>query len=116
LESALDLDEVLARVEGDRDLLRELATMFRDESPKLLSEIRRCAEERDAHGLETSAHSLKGACANLSAKPTANAALALETLGRASSFEGVMARVAELELESSRLDEALLELSEEETL
>ena len=73
-------------------------------------------ETRDARGLVASAHSLKGACASLSAKPAANAALALEALGRASSFDGIMARVAELELESNRLDDALLSLSDEETL
>jgi CheY-like chemotaxis protein len=116
LESVLDLDELLERVEGDRELLRELAAMFRDESPRLLSAVRRCAENRDARGLEEAAHSLKGACANLSARPTAAAALALETSGRSSSFDGVMTLVADLEMESSRLDQALLDLSEEETL
>jgi HPt (histidine-containing phosphotransfer) domain-containing protein len=113
---ALDVQEALARVEGDRDLLRELAVMFREESPRLLSKIKHCAETRDAQGLAASAHSLKGACANLSAKPAAKAALALETLGRASRFDEVTARLAELEVESSRLDDALLSLSEEETL
>ena len=115
-EPALDVQEALARVEGDRELLRELAVMLRDESPRLLLDIKRCAEVRDAKGLVASAHSLKGACANLSAKPAANAALALEMLGRASRFDEVTARVAELELESRRLDDALLSLSEEETL
>jgi CheY-like chemotaxis protein len=115
-EAVLDLDELLARVEGDRDLLRELAAMFRDESPRLLSEVRRCAETLDARGLEEAAHSIKGACSNLSARPTAAAALALETLGRSSNLDGVMTLVADLEMESGRLDQALLELSEEETL
>ena len=113
-EQVIDVEEALARVEGDRQLLLELAAMLRDESPRLLSEIRRCAEERDAQGLVASAHSFKGACASLSAKPAANAALALETLGRSSRFDDVMARFAELELESNRLDDALLSLSEEE--
>ncbi|HUQ81335.1 MAG TPA: response regulator, partial [Gemmatimonadaceae bacterium] len=115
-EQAIDVEEALARVEGDRDLLRELAAMLRDESPRLLSAIKRCAEERDAQGLAASAHSLKGACASLSAKPAADAALALELAGRASRFDEVTARVAALEQESSRLDDALLSLSEEETL
>ena len=115
-EPALDVQEALARLEGDRELLRELAVMLRDESPRLLSDIKRCAEMRDAQGLVASAHSLKGACANLSAKPAANAALALEMLGRASRFDEVRAGVEVLELESRRLDDALLSLSEEETL
>ena len=112
----LDVKEALARIEGDRDLLRELAVMFRDESPRLLTEIKRCAELRDAEGLAASAHSLKGACVSLSAKPAANAALVLEMLGQASRFDDVMTRVAELEHESSRLDDALLSLTEDETL
>jgi PAS domain S-box-containing protein len=113
-EQVIDVEEALARVEGDRDLLRELAAMLRDETPRFLSEIKRCAEERDARGLVASAHSFKGACSNLSAKPAANAALALEMLGRESRFDEIGARVAELEHESTRLDDALLSLSEEE--
>ena len=113
-EQIIDVEEALARVEGDRDLLLELAAMLRDESPRLLSEIKRCASERDADGLVAHAHSFKGACASLSAKPAANAALALELLGRAARFDEVSARVAELEIESTRLDDALVALAEDE--
>jgi len=81
-----------------------------------MSQAMPSGDERPAtsSGLVASAHSLKGACASLSAKPPANAALALEMLGRASRFDEVSARVAELERESTCLDDALLALSEEE--
>ncbi|MGQ0649234.1 MAG: response regulator [Gemmatimonadaceae bacterium] len=111
--SALDLEEVLERVGGDRALLVEVAQMFRDESPRMLSRIRHCIESNDAQGLEQAAHGLKGACANLSAKPAASAALALELKGRAGTLEGVAAEFEDLQRETERLDAALLGLSEE---
>jgi PAS domain S-box-containing protein len=113
-DQVIDIEEALARVEGDRELLLELAAMLRDESPRLLSEIKRCAEERDAEGHVACALSFLGAGESLSAKPAANAAHALESLARTSRFDDVMARLAELEHESTRLDDALLALSEEE--
>jgi HPt (histidine-containing phosphotransfer) domain-containing protein len=111
--SALDVREVLERLDGDRGLLREVAQLFRDEAPQMLGRIRACIDNSDAAGLEGAAHSLKGACANLSAKSAAEAAFALELKGRARTFDGVGADWEQLQCEAERLDAALASVSEE---
>src|SRR6185436_9967953 len=79
---SFDLNDVLARVEGDRSLLAELIQIFRSESPRMLAEIKRCAEQGDEKGLQRAAHALKGSASNLGASGVSKAALALEMLAR----------------------------------
>jgi CheY-like chemotaxis protein len=49
-------DDVLARVEGDHDLLAELVEIFRAEWPERLSDVRRALAAGDARALERAAH------------------------------------------------------------
>jgi CheY-like chemotaxis protein len=106
-DSNFDLDEVLKRVEGDRALLGELIGIFRSESPRMLEEIRRFAEEKDERGLQRSAHALKGAAGNLSAKKTSGVALALEMLAREGDLTAALDKVGELESAMQQLDRDL---------
>jgi CheY-like chemotaxis protein/HPt (histidine-containing phosphotransfer) domain-containing protein len=109
---AIDLEDVLERVGGDRALLMELAQLFRSECPGMLSHIRLCIDDDDAAGLEMAAHSFKGACLNLGAGPTASAALVLELKGRTGILKGALPEFEELERQAERLDAALLDLNE----
>jgi signal transduction histidine kinase/CheY-like chemotaxis protein len=106
-DSNFDLDEVLSRVEGDRALLSELIGIFRTESPRMLGEIRRFAEENDERGLQRSAHALKGAAGNLSAKKASGAALALEMLARQGDLTHALDKVGELESAMQQLERDL---------
>jgi two-component system sensor histidine kinase/response regulator len=110
-EAAFDMADVMVRVDGDRALLADLVHLFRAESPHMLAELRRCVDARDAAGLRRAAHTLKGAAGNLSANSLAKAALALETMAREDKLDGVDVRLAELEREAGRLDDALGSLS-----
>ncbi len=93
---ALDLDQALETVDGDRDLLRELALIFLAGLPGQLSRIQKAARAGDFQSLEAEAHSLKGAVATFGAERAREAARRLEILGR--------------EQGSSPADEALVEL------
>jgi CheY-like chemotaxis protein len=106
-EQPFDIDELSERVEGDKGLVLDLLRLFREQSPRLLAEIRRCAATRDSAGLQHAAHSLKGACANLGARPAMRAASALEAMGRDAKLEGVMVQFAGLEREARLLEQAL---------
>ena len=110
-ESPLDLAETLQAVGGDRDLLREIAQLFRDEAPRLLTEIRRCVEAGDGPGLERSAHALRGACASVGAAPMARVALKLETMGRSAQLSDALAGFEELDREGQRLEFAFADMS-----
>ena len=84
--SRLDLAVALERVEGDRELLEEIARLFADESLVLLGEIRRARASEDIRELQRLAHTLKGAALNVAALKVAEIALALETQARSGSM------------------------------
>jgi PAS domain S-box-containing protein len=107
-EPAFDMGSVLARVEGDRSLLRELAQIFRTEVPGVLAEIRLCVAKGNSAGLERAAHGFRGACGSFGAGGAVRAAHVLELMGRRASFEDVDARVADLVRETDSLQLALV--------
>jgi ligand-binding sensor domain-containing protein/signal transduction histidine kinase/CheY-like chemotaxis protein/HPt (histidine-containing phosphotransfer) domain-containing protein len=97
--SAFDLNEVLARVGGDVQLLRELVDLFLGESPKMVTAIRQSIRQRDCPALERAAHMLKGCSANLGAELFAALCSELEEKGRAGSLQGTEAILERLEAE-----------------
>jgi len=109
----LDRDTVFTRVGGDPELLLEMVSVFRDESAKLLHEIRRGVSRRDGAAVERAAHSLKGALAALAARAASAAALRLESIGRERDLSGVDAARSALEHEMGRLQKELCLLVEE---
>jgi two-component system sensor histidine kinase/response regulator len=89
-----DYEELLARVENDRELLRDLLMIFREEFPRQLLALREAVEARDGNRVAAAAHTLKGMLSNLAATQAAATAARLEHLGRqgeASGFDEVFA-------------------------
>jgi CheY-like chemotaxis protein len=80
--AVIDRAAVLARLEGDEELLREIVGMFLDECPRLLTELREAISQKDADQLQRTAHSLKGCLVNFGVGPAIEAALWLEMIGR----------------------------------
>src|SRR4029077_9972554 len=62
-----DMEHALARLGGDRKLLREMMTIFRAESTGLMKTIRESAASGDLAALRRAAHTLKGALGTLGA-------------------------------------------------
>jgi PAS domain S-box-containing protein len=111
----IDRGSLLGRVEGDQELLTEMVHLFEEESPKLLAAISDALERGDVTLLERSAHSLKGAAANLSAKPLSAAALRLEQAAKSKDLESARAGLAEVERAMHLLLPALAALCQEVT-
>jgi CheY-like chemotaxis protein len=88
--------EILDRVGGDRELLRELVDLFVAQAPRSLAEIRRCVEAGDARGLERAAHLVRGSAATFGAGAVSETAFTLEKLGRSGVLEGASFRVSDL--------------------
>lgn len=78
----IDLEELTARVEGDRELLRDLLSIFKEEFPQRRLALREAVESLEAARVVLEAHSLKGMLANLAAGEAAKAVAELERLGR----------------------------------
>jgi CheY-like chemotaxis protein/HPt (histidine-containing phosphotransfer) domain-containing protein len=81
--TVLDEADVLDRVGGDRELLREVVGMFLETSPGSLTELREAVVRRDAAGVHRLAHAFKGMVGHFGAGAAVEAAQRLEDLGRA---------------------------------
>jgi len=106
----IDRVSLLERVEGDRELLTEMIHLFQEDAPKLLTAMRDALQLGDMAVLERSAHSLKGAVSNLSAKATAAAALQLENDAKNKDVESAKKSLVEVERAVKHLLPALAEL------
>ena len=102
-----DPDRALARLEGDRQLLRELIAIFRADRPRLLAAIRKAASAADAEALYRGAHALKGTLGTFDAPLAFRAAERLEHAARAGDLSGAAGLVAELATELARLTRVL---------
>ena len=107
--TALSFDPVivLQRVDGDRDLLREIGGLFLQDAPRLLSDIRNAVSRADPKALEHSAHTLKGSVGNFGARIAFEAALALEQMGRQGDFARAQESFTLLEQQVTLLGPAL---------
>jgi CheY-like chemotaxis protein len=110
VEDALDRQEALSQLDGDVGVLVEIATLFLEESPALLLEIRGAIARNDAEALELAAHSLKAGVAGFGARSSFAAAEKLETMGRDGRLEGALEAWEELTSQIERLTPALAAL------
>ena len=99
----LNITVALERLEGDHDLLAELAVLFAEESAKNFTDIRGALASGDAPLLERLAHTVKGAASNIGATSVARAALTLETQARSRDLGPAAAQIAALSEELERL-------------
>lgn len=73
-----NLDELMERLDGDQEFLRELLEIFRQDGRGNLERARSQMAQRDLPGLSRTAHTLKGMLKNLAMGAAAEAAAALE--------------------------------------
>jgi HPt (histidine-containing phosphotransfer) domain-containing protein len=81
-KAIMDLTELLERVENDREIIRELLLIFKEEFPIHLRALRDAVDSMDGKKVATEAHTMKGMLSNLAAGSAASAAARLEQLGR----------------------------------
>jgi two-component system sensor histidine kinase/response regulator len=74
----LDTHDLHDRLGGDRELARELLTVFLDEHTKMSGGVEEALMARDAAALKMTAHGLKGMAANISAGALRNICLQIE--------------------------------------
>jgi two-component system, sensor histidine kinase and response regulator len=101
--STFDHEELLARVENDRELLRELLMIFREEFPGQLLALREAVESKDGTRVAAAAHSLRGMLSNLAATKAAATAARLEQMGRKEEVSGFQEAFTTLENDAKKL-------------
>jgi two-component system, sensor histidine kinase and response regulator len=107
VEAVFDPTEVLARLDGDGELLRKMIGLYFAQAQKLLPEIRGAGERGDGKTLERAAHKLKGSMGSFGAERAAETALRLELMGRNEDFVQTAEALANLDFEATRLREAM---------
>jgi two-component system sensor histidine kinase/response regulator len=105
--TVVDATDVLARVDGDRELLTELAAIFREQARDLSSELEAAVAAADARRVEQLAHTLRGSVANFGAHDTVTLAQELELAARRGHLDTAPELVAELISHIAAIDRAL---------
>jgi two-component system, sensor histidine kinase and response regulator len=104
---AVNLPELLIRVDNDRDLLRELIEIFKEEFPRLLQQLLEQIVRGDMKSVESTAHGLKGMLSGLSAMRAAGVAARIEQMGRERNSSRLNDEVALLEREVEKVSPEL---------
>jgi CheY-like chemotaxis protein len=105
----VDWNEAMRAVKGDRHLLNVVVDAVLEESPGLLTRIRRSIAAGDAPGLRLAAHTLKGSIRYFGQSRAFELAYRLEEMGRDATLDGAEQTLAALEGETARLRSILIE-------
>jgi len=99
---AWDANKALERLGGDEKLFREVMEIFIEETPKLMARLHQAVAAGDAHGIESTAHSLNGELSYFGAA-AASKARELEERGRESHLEHTAELLASFQNEVTAL-------------
>jgi HPt (histidine-containing phosphotransfer) domain-containing protein len=98
---------MLSRLLEDEELARTVAEGFLDDIPKQIAALNGYLETGDAPGAERQAHTIKGASANVGGEALRALSFEMEKAGKIGDLAAVKARMAELETEFGRLQQAM---------
>lgn len=96
-EPIVDVDDLLRNVDGDAELLDELAATFAAEAPGWITALRASIAGGDAQATCRVAHGLRGAVGYLRAGALQEIAGALESMGREARLDGAAETLGRLE-------------------
>ena len=105
--SPVDLVALEEAAGGDRELMRELGTLYRDDAARQMDTLDVAAAEGDLVRMGRIAHGLKGSSASVGARRAAEAFRALEEMGRTGRADDVLAVLARAREECERACAAL---------
>jgi len=106
--TTFDPEAALATMEGDRELLDEIAAVFLDDYPRQMELLHAALAQGIAPEVQRIAHSLKGSVSGFAAETARQAAYALELIGKSGDLAAAPPALAELE---ARLTEFSSELA-----
>ena len=96
-------DEMLACVEGDMDIFRDIVRVFLDVLPDSVASLREAIRNNDHTALFREAHAIKGSTGVFGPSAALDTALRLETLAREGNIPVAMRECAQLEADLDRL-------------
>jgi HPt (histidine-containing phosphotransfer) domain-containing protein len=113
IASGVDMPELLARVEYDHELLREVLDIFMEEFPELCRQLRAVVQQGDLEQVRIMAHTLKGMLASMSFGGASACAMRIERLAAQETQLGLMEEVLRLERTAARAQSSLAAMCDE---
>ena len=107
----IDIDRIMTRVGGRRQILKKMVDIFTEELPDQIVALHRAIAQQSPEDLRQAAHALKGSVANFDAKAAYEVAFALEQMGKSNDLSQASETCQVLERELSAVQNALKELT-----
>ncbi len=104
---AVDWPKPLKVVQGDRDLLREVAAAFLEESRMVMRELKKAAESDDEKSFQRAAHTIKASFRTFGVESAHDLAFDLECAGKENRITSVTSQIPELESAVATVSEQL---------
>jgi two-component system sensor histidine kinase/response regulator len=104
----IDKDLLLNRVNGDKELLKEVVEIFLKEYPSMLFDIEKAIQDNDTHVLQNSLVTIKSLVSNFSAKSAFNTAVKLEIMAACGDLINAEKAYHTLKSEIEQIKEALI--------
>jgi two-component system sensor histidine kinase/response regulator len=104
---SFDLSKILERLGGDEDLLREVLQLFLETAEENMVSLKDGINSGDTGQIQTAAHAIKGAAANIIANGVKEAADEIEHLVKENKLDRAGVQAESLEAELARLVEAI---------
>lgn len=103
----------MARLGSNARLVREMLTIFREDSPAYQQQLREAVAQADASGVQHASHSLRGMLSVFGAEAAMQVALRLERMGDAGDLSDAPGQESSLNHEIARfLETVTTELDE----
>jgi len=102
-----NMEESLMNLGGDKEIFKEIAEMFFDESRELMEQLSQAIGNVDSQSIMKTAHAIKGMVGNFAAHSTFATAYRLEKMGREHNLENAPAVFVLLESQVKELQDAL---------
>ena len=113
LNDAIDLPDVMERVQDDKELLLELLVIFQDDFLKKRQALGAAVAAGDIPKVKELAHSIKGSSGNISAKAMHATCLELETMAKSNSTANMPALVKQIDVQFELVKVYAAELKKE---
>lgn len=98
-----DIAIALAMLDGDIELLQELAGLFLAETPVRLEQLRQGVATQDRERVHSNAHAIKGSLGAIGAMQVMTSAQTLENATRVANWQFITARAQRFEAEYNQL-------------
>lgn len=96
-EEIIDLKDLMDRVQDDKELILELLDIYQEDFVTKRQALGAAIEAKDLVKVKETAHSMKGASGNISAKPLHAVCLELETLAKSGTTDGMAALLPKID-------------------